>query len=395
MGNQATVPTLCELVRAHKPDVIFLSETLASSARLEEVHVMLNFANCFSVNCIGRSGGLAFLSNNKVACSLLSYSQNHIDMGVSVGSSRSRITGYYGHLERHRRHLSWNLLKHLSCVHSLSWSIIGDFNDILHNNEKRGRVLHPLHLLRGFRDAVNSCGIWDVELTGYPFTWSRGRGSSNFVEERLDRVMGNALWHEMFPSASLSSLVAPTSDHCPILLDMAPIVVCRRFKSFRFENKWLEERDLPKVVRRSWQGFRDFEVDKRLLATSETMDVWGNHVHYAFKNNKKDLESIIKSLQVAVDVEMVAHEAVLTTYFMLSILEQLDGEKAVEFAMIVWRLWKDRNCRVRAGGTTAPRITVGLARKYWSEWDVSRGSLGPSQSIRSSCGCGIGLPWVS
>ncbi|KAL8464398.1 hypothetical protein ACS0TY_034068 [Phlomoides rotata] len=305
VGHPATVPALSELVRAHKPDVIFLSETLASSARLEEVRVLLNFPNCFSVSCIGRSGGLAFLWNNKVACSLLSYSQNHIDMGVSEGSFRSRITGYYGHPERHRRHLSWNLLKYLSCVNSLPWSIIGDFNDILHNNEKRGRVSHPLHLLRGFRDAVNSCGIWDVEMTGYPFTWSRGRGSSSFVEERLDRAMGNALWHEMFPSARLSSLVSPTSDHCLILLDMAPIVIRRRFKSFRFENKWLEERDLPEVVSRSWQGFRDFEVDKRLLATSEMLDVWGKHVHYAFKNNKKDLECIIKRLQGRVDSESV------------------------------------------------------------------------------------------
>ncbi|KAL8512649.1 hypothetical protein ACS0TY_018950 [Phlomoides rotata] len=83
----------------------------------------------------------------------------------------------------------------------------------------------PLHLLRGFREVVNSCGIWDVELTGYPFTWSRCRGSPRFVEERLDRAIGNAFWHEMFPRSRLFSLVAPTSDHYPILLDMDLAVV--------------------------------------------------------------------------------------------------------------------------------------------------------------------------
>ncbi|KAL8515129.1 hypothetical protein ACS0TY_014004 [Phlomoides rotata] len=152
--------------------------------RLEEVRVLLNFPNCFSVGCIGRSGGLAFLWNNKVVCSLLLYSVNHVDMEVFEGSNHFIITSYYGHPERHRRQLSWNLLKQLSCVNSLPWIVIGDFNDILHNREKRGRVVHPLHLLRGFREAVNSCSIWDVELTGYPFMWSRCRGSPRFVEER-------------------------------------------------------------------------------------------------------------------------------------------------------------------------------------------------------------------
>ncbi|KAL8507169.1 hypothetical protein ACS0TY_017899 [Phlomoides rotata] len=125
-------------------------------------------------------------------------------MEVVEGSNQFRITGYYGHPERHRRQLSWNLLKHLSRVNSLLWVFIGDFNDILHNREKRGRVVHPLHLLRGFHEAVNSCGIWDVELTGYPFTWSRCRGSPRFVEERLDRAMGNRCWHNLFPFQNCS-----------------------------------------------------------------------------------------------------------------------------------------------------------------------------------------------
>ncbi|KAL8516097.1 hypothetical protein ACS0TY_014684 [Phlomoides rotata] len=226
-------------------------------------------------------------------------------MEVVEGSNHFRITGYYGHPERHRRQLSWNLLKHLSRVNSLSWVVIGDFNDILHNREKRGRLVHPLHLLMGFREAVNSCGIWDVVLTGYPFTWSRCRGSPRFVEERLDRVMGNGCWHDLFPTSKLLSLVAPTSDHCPILFDMDLAVVHRKFKSFKFENKWFEERGLTEVVQRSWTGFRDFDVDRRLLATSETLNVWGKHVHYAFINNKKDLESTIKRLQGRRDADSV------------------------------------------------------------------------------------------
>ncbi|KAL8493611.1 hypothetical protein ACS0TY_024697 [Phlomoides rotata] len=71
---------------------------------------------------------------------------------------------------------------------------------------------------------------------------------------------------------------------------------------------------------------------------------------------------------------------------MLRALEQLDGDKAVEFAMIIWRLWKDRNCRVWADGITVPRVDVGLARKYYSDWVESRGLLVPSQKLQPACG---------
>ncbi|KAL8489170.1 hypothetical protein ACS0TY_025170 [Phlomoides rotata] len=89
---------------------------------------------------------------------------------------------------------------------------------------------------------------------------------------------------------------------------------------------------------------------------------------------------------VAVDVENVAYEAVSTTDFMLRALEQLDGAKAVEFAMIIWRMWNDRNNRVWAGGLTVPRVAVSLARKYHSDWVESRGLLVPSQRLRPVCG---------
>lgn len=106
IGQAATVPALCELVKARRPDIIFLCETLAKSARLELVRLKLNFPNCFSVDCNGRSGGLSVFWSNKIFCTLLSYSLNHIDMEVVSTEGRWRLTGYYGYPERNRRTLS-------------------------------------------------------------------------------------------------------------------------------------------------------------------------------------------------------------------------------------------------------------------------------------------------
>ncbi|KAL8527689.1 hypothetical protein ACS0TY_005506 [Phlomoides rotata] len=112
---------------------------------------------------------------------------------------------------------SWHLLRQLSGVDGLHWVCIGDYNDLLSSSDKRGRVEHPQWLFSGFRDAVNDCGLVDVPLTGYSFTWFRGRNPNIIMEEHLDRAMANASWHARFSNASLLNLTV--SDHSLILLD--------------------------------------------------------------------------------------------------------------------------------------------------------------------------------
>lgn len=82
MGQAPTTPALCELVTVRRPDVIFLFETLSYGVRLEKLQVKLKFSNCFSVDCMGRSGGLAIFWRDNNTCYVVSYSMNHIDLNV-------------------------------------------------------------------------------------------------------------------------------------------------------------------------------------------------------------------------------------------------------------------------------------------------------------------------
>lgn len=114
VGQPAIVPSLCELVKARRMDVIFMCETLSDSVRLEGVRCKLNFLHCFTVNCNSRSCGLCLLWNNNITCSLLSYSLHHIDMPIISDGVNWRFIGYYGHPECSWRILSWNLLRSLA-----------------------------------------------------------------------------------------------------------------------------------------------------------------------------------------------------------------------------------------------------------------------------------------
>lgn len=65
---------------------------------------------------------------------------------------------------------------------SLPSCVIGDFNDILSNADKRGRIAHLPWLMRGFKEAVQDSQLSDISLEGHPYTWSNGRGTNNWVE---------------------------------------------------------------------------------------------------------------------------------------------------------------------------------------------------------------------
>ena len=112
--------------------------------------------------------------------SLISFSRNHIDVRVNIPEMAIwRLTGFYGYPERARRRASWELLKSICSRSSLPWCCIGDYNYLLTQFEKKGRLSHPNSLIQGFKKAVEQCGLRDLGMEGYPFTWEKSQGTHN------------------------------------------------------------------------------------------------------------------------------------------------------------------------------------------------------------------------
>ncbi|XP_073280655.1 uncharacterized protein [Primulina huaijiensis] len=142
----------------------------------------------FAANLIGQSGGIGVLWRKSEQVTVTNYSSNHVDLRVSDDMNGDwRYTRYYGYPERTRRRDSWNLIRSLAAQSNLSWLCIGDYNDKLSTEDKRGRIDQPQWLLRGFREAIDDCNLTYIPLLGHQFTWERSRGTENFVEERIDR----------------------------------------------------------------------------------------------------------------------------------------------------------------------------------------------------------------
>jgi len=256
LGSPRTTPSLKYLVCVYKPDMLYLCETISTSNKTEELKYVLGFDFCFTVNKQGQSGGFILYWNSSVNCSISNYSNNHIDAEIrDINKGKWRLTGYYGFPNNGRRQEAWNFLRQLANVSNLPWCIIGDFNDILSLDEKKGNNERANWLIIGFRNAVCDSRLADVHTKGYLYTWFKSLGTTTAVEEHLDRALATESWQIQYPDAVLENLPAPSSDHDAIMLSCELISNNRRvLPQFKFENAWLADPNFRSFVTDKWSS---------------------------------------------------------------------------------------------------------------------------------------------
>jgi len=195
-----------------------------------------------------------------------------------------------------------DLLRHLSSLSNDPWCIIGDFNDHLSSSDKRGGPNRPPWLIRSFQEAVNDCHLFDMPLLGYQFTWFKSIGTDASKEARIDRALVTSSWQSLFPNASLQTLVAPMSDHTPLLLQLDPIPWKQPHLSFKFNNAWLLEPELINLVRNNWEHYPTTNMIAKLNYCVGDIKVWSHSAIPNFKHLiNKQRTSIEESRNSATD----------------------------------------------------------------------------------------------
>ena len=203
----------------------------------------------------GQSGGLAMLWKEGAKVRFKSCSNTHIDVVVCEGNGAKpwRALGFYGHPDAGMRPISWNLLESLHRQCQMPWVVFGDFNEILSSNEKLGWLDRDAKQMEGFRECLSNYGLFDLGFVVQGFTWCNGRIGEQRTLVRLDRMVANEEWLNMFPEAKVVHRLMATFDHCLLSLSLRmrePRRVAR--KRFMFEEMWTGEEGCRKVVERAW-----------------------------------------------------------------------------------------------------------------------------------------------
>ncbi|KAH9658604.1 hypothetical protein KPL70_023557 [Citrus sinensis] len=227
----------------------------------------LSFENCLAVNVNGRGGGIAMLWKSDIGVQINSYSRHHIDAKTQMpNGNRMRVTGVYGHSEISQKNHTWMLLRWLAVLSSSPWLCCGDFNEILHSDEKRGGNDRNVNFINDFREVLRDCGLKDVGYRGYAFIWNNGRYGKGFVEERLDRFVCTKAWSDRFVDCAASNLDTWTSDHCPVLMaiqerreGMNPRG--RHSLRIHYENMWSSYDVCKEIIKEECRLYRNWSSE--------------------------------------------------------------------------------------------------------------------------------------
>lgn len=222
-------------------DPIFFMETRGGTRLLNMIKLKLAFQCVFIVNSLRSKGELAMMWNLESKTEVLHYSNSNIHMKVekwNTGSSWSLI-GFYGNLDLHRKKESWSLLSRSNKGDGEPQYFIGDFNEILYQNEKEGGRLRPSIQMVVSRTTLQDNNLFDIGQRGPKFIWCNRHQDESFTKERLDHVVANEIWQENLGTHGVKALNSTRSDHLPLLLitkEKSGFMLKQKYL-FRFEAK--------------------------------------------------------------------------------------------------------------------------------------------------------------
>uniref|UniRef100_A0A803PNH7 Reverse transcriptase domain-containing protein n=1 Tax=Cannabis sativa TaxID=3483 RepID=A0A803PNH7_CANSA len=260
LGNPSAFRHLRLLVKQQSPHILFLMETKLPQNSISRFRQTLNFANGLESPRSGLGGGLLLLWHQNIDVTLLNFGKTFFDCYVKADNEATfHLTAFYGAPEAQNKPDSWMLLQRLADVSpSLPWLVIGDFNEILSNENTSGGCLRNERHMEAFRKTLDHCKLHETVFEGDPFTWIKNRSGVSTIKSRLDWCFVNHHWENQFQAPGVNHLDYFSSDHRAISASFAPlnsrIQHNQRRSRFRFEKLWLSDDQCKDIIAASWKS---------------------------------------------------------------------------------------------------------------------------------------------
>ena len=77
--------------------------------------------------------------------------------------------------------------------------------------------------MEAFQSTLQTCALSYLSYMGPKFTWSNSQEGLYFQKERLDRVVENQGWCDLFSHADVSVGAAISSDHSSLFINLVEL----------------------------------------------------------------------------------------------------------------------------------------------------------------------------
>ncbi|XP_057451856.1 uncharacterized protein LOC130743638 [Lotus japonicus] len=254
MGRATKRRVIQKHLSVFKPSLVLIQETKLGADRKKMVESWAKSMGMkhFAVQAFGTAGGLISLwRESNVEVVQIRSDQRFIAMMVKLKNLEGLVlvVNVYGPHTDAERFVLFVQLSDMVTEHSGRVIMGGDFNAILHENDRKGGGALYLGDI-AFRQFVTDSCLVDLPLQGGLFTWSSSR--NNGMGSRLDRWLLSEDLFLCFNSFKQTALEWGISDHRPVSLsfgldDYGP-------KPFTFFNHWLQEDGFNEMVTNWWNS---------------------------------------------------------------------------------------------------------------------------------------------
>ncbi|XP_012853646.1 PREDICTED: uncharacterized protein LOC105973172 [Erythranthe guttata] len=265
IGKPESLAYFSQWIREHKPGVIGISEPKQINDKIGGYARKLGYPNYHAGDKIWIFWSTDFAVN------IFSVTDQAITMMAHGLISSTWITFVYASCNRDERRQLWDTILSLSDVCTGSWIVGGDFNIILHLDEKNGGNAADLRGIQDFRECIIQAGLSDIGFVGNRYTWSNNQRGSRRIWERLDRILINGEAHVSLPSIEVHHLARVGSDHAPLLMVTG--------QQLKHKSRFMFQRNLGYQLQRRLSSLRkkikqwNWEVFGHLSVTIHTLQL--------------------------------------------------------------------------------------------------------------------------
>ena len=194
----------------------------------------------------------------------------------------------------------WDQMNKIASSFAGSWLCCGDFNYILSQAKKKGGRCFVESSRGELRNFLNSCSLIDLGYKRNSFTWTNKRLGRDNIKERLNRVVANADWKNLFPKTTVKHLPMLSLDHAPLIIN-SQNDLCASPKPFRFEEAWTRDSNCSRVIKKAWNDRSGSPPQqsfiKRIKNVKVQLSWWNKFVFGSIQRRLKEVSEELENVQ--------------------------------------------------------------------------------------------------
>ncbi|OIT24755.1 hypothetical protein A4A49_28383 [Nicotiana attenuata] len=210
------------------------------------------------------------------------------------------VTVVYAKCDEQLRNILWDDLRATASSINGPWGVVGDFNVISSGEEKIGGRDFRVEESLDFISCLSDCELQDGGYVGTSFTWSDNIDPPNTIWKRLDRLVYNTEWFDLFGGTSVTHMSRSCSDHSPLLIACGSNPP-EQVRYFKFLNFWVDHEEYLNVIQQSWLGEDNdnplYNLHQKIKRVCSALSSWSRTAFGDIYEEPKKLEMEIRRLE--------------------------------------------------------------------------------------------------